>query len=146
MSSKILDFTNVFFGVYIKELMEAPLDYEGRVPVLMIKVGNFVFKVRRIRVIGKIIGKEEYSRWIDYKLHDGTGEVIVRLWQDARGISKSELTLDGFVTVFGFLKEFRGTRYISPFIVRKRHRVNFEEWFTQIERARAAILNSIRDF
>ncbi|RLE63068.1 MAG: hypothetical protein DRJ38_08460 [Thermoprotei archaeon] len=141
--SEVLNFSNVFFPVYIKELLESPSEFDEHRLFLKIGIGDLVLKIRKIRIIAEILDKKEGSKWIDYKIYDGTGEITMRIWHDTSYISSSKLELKDLYVIFGFFKEFRKFRYISPVIVRKCSNANFEEWYHRIELVRSVIIRNL---
>ncbi len=140
---EILNFSKVFFPVYIRELLDSPIEIEEDKPVLKIEVNNFTFRVRRIRVVAEASDLREGSRWTDYTLQDGTGEITLRVWHSTSGTFIPFLELENLYIIFGFFKEFKGFRYISPIIIREYNRGDLEAWYQQIELVRKAILKTL---
>lgn len=141
--NKTLNFSKVFFPVYIKELLDSPIEFEEDKPVLKIEVKDFIFKVRRIRIVAEVLNMKEGFRWMDYTLRDGTGEIILRVWRNTSGLPVPLLELENLYIIFGFFKEFKGFRYISPIIVRRYNRKDLEAWHQQIELVRKVILKTL---
>jgi len=130
------DFTNVFFRIYIREILEANLEHGNQKIYLILNMGKAKLRIRKIRLLARVTEKNETSRWIDFRLDDGTGEIIMRVWKDSGKKLVEQISLNNYVTVLGFIKEFREKRYISPIIVKDASNINFEKWQAHVENIR----------
>jgi len=73
-------------------------------------------KGQRVSVRGKIISVNTFSKGIRYKLDDGTGQIILLLWQEALDQSPplGKLAKGAQVSVAGAVDVFNGELEIVP--------------------------------
>ncbi|KAK3241431.1 hypothetical protein CYMTET_48805 [Cymbomonas tetramitiformis] len=75
--------------------------------------------INNLTLVGKIVGEQESSTSINYKIDDGTGQVDVRYWlEDSDADAPKEFSMGDYVRVFGHLRSFQNQRNIVAFSMR----------------------------
>ncbi len=108
---------DAFFKVYINEILEGEKEKNGFRIYLYIKWNDFIFKIRKIRILGRVADILEREKFIDLLLVDPTGEIIVRLWKEK--ISSYNFNINDLLEVFGTIRMFGEKIYINPYFIRK---------------------------
>ncbi len=106
----------------IAAIIEAEKEEQGSYVALLTEEGRLI---RRVRVLGRAVEVSDMGRRIDLMLDDGTGTLLVRVWEDRRGMVEDIVEGD-YVDVFARVRSFRDTLYLSPDIVVKVSKEMFE--------------------
>lgn len=99
----------------IAAIVEAEKKEQGSYVILLTGDGRVISKVR---VLGRVVEVSDLGRRIDLVLDDGTGTLLVRVWEDKRWMVEDVVEGD-YVDVFARVRSFRDTLYLSPDIVVK---------------------------
>jgi len=115
---EIIDVTETFFMVKVGELLGAQVESEDRL-YLLIRWDKVLFKVRKVRVLGRINEIRRLSGRSDCLLSDDSGSVIVRVWEEKLHLLE-EVREGDIVEVFAYPRVWEGEIYLSPIIIARR--------------------------
>ena len=129
-----IDMSQVFFMCRVGELLSGAYLKEDR--AVKIAWRGVEFRVRKVRVLGRLRRVREDDRRVVYLLDDGTGEVDLVVWrEDSRG--KFEPGVEGdLCEVFAFVRFWSGTLYLVPYIVVRREQDYQNRWLRSMEEVR----------
>ena len=104
----------IAYQVWIKDMLEAPLQKEQEFPFLKIKED----KVVRVNIIGTIVSKEISEAGGNLTIDDSSAAVAIRVWQEQ--ISKiAEYNIGDTILCIGKVRETEQERQIYAEIIKK---------------------------
>ena len=115
---RVIDVTRPYFLVRIGELLNARVESE-RPLCLILEWGEVGFRIRKVRVLGRIIGLHKGPRRADYIISDGSGEITLRVWEERMPLFKN-IVVGDLIETFALPRIWAGTLYLVPVIVSKR--------------------------
>lgn len=129
-----IDMSQVFFMCRVEELLSGAYSEEDR--AVKIAWRSAEFRVRKVRVLGRLRKVREDDRRTVYLLDDGTGAVDLVVWrEDSRG--KFESRVEGSLCeVFAFIRFWSGALYLVPYIVVEREPDYQDRWLKRMEEVR----------
>jgi len=143
MSEKIIEIENVFFKVFIGEILDSEKERAGFRVYLYVKWNDTFFKVRKVRFIGRVADITLRERFTDLLIVDPTGEIIVRGWDERKKLL-DKFDINDLVEVFGTIRVYGDEIYINPLITQKVLEENAEKRKKEIEENRKYILEVYR--
>lgn len=115
---RIIDVTRPFFLTKIGELLSARVESE-RPLRLILEWEGVGFRIKKVRVLGRVMDVREGPKRADYTISDGSGEITLRVWEERMSLLEN-IGVGDIIEVFAFPRVWAGTLYLVPAIVSKR--------------------------
>lgn len=140
---RIIDVTRSFFLVKIGELLSARVESE-RPLHLILEWGDVGFRIRKVRVLGRVMDVHEGPKRTDYTISDDTGEITLRVWEERRPLLEN-IGVGDLIETFAFPRVWADTLYLVPIIVSKRGEGALEGLDEKIRAIRGYLISLERD-
>jgi len=100
----------------IRELLQAEFhqETESKPNFITLNSGEIVF---RVNVLGIVLRKEKQGNITNLLVDDGTGNMVVRLFEENKKIN--EIEIGAVILILGKLRIYAEEKYLSPEIIKK---------------------------
>ncbi len=99
--------------LFIGQLLESVLQFQQEGGICLLHGGQEIFK---INILATVVGREEVGSITNIFVDDGTGRIILRLFEKSPGLTNCGI--GEVVLIIGRLREFNRERYIAPEIIK----------------------------